>query len=253
MNEKPHIEKPHSEKPHSDESHDQGSGPRGKSPSLEELAERFVREQSEKRSADLSEETPNGSSKGPESPEGPMPSLYKTAWGLYLILAILGVLWLGSKHGALPLHVFLVPSTLLVDIGWGLGAGAALLTFWWSASKLIPGLRRLEDELTTMLQGLEPSEALALALISGFAEELFFRGAMQQAWGFWPTVVLFGFLHTGPKRTFLWWTAFATIAGAFFGWIVLERGTLLPAVIAHVLVNGVNLWRLARRGEMVPD
>ncbi|MDA8015806.1 MAG: CPBP family intramembrane metalloprotease, partial [Thermoanaerobaculia bacterium] len=178
---------------------------------------------------------------------GGMPSLYKTAWGLYLVLAIVGVVWLGSQHGALPLEVFLVPSELGEDVVWGLGAGAALLAIWWLASKMVPGLRRLEDEFSTMLAGLDPSEALALALISGFAEELFFRGAMQQSWGFWPTVILFGLLHTGPSRIFLWWTVFATGAGAFFGWIVLERGTLLPAVIAHVLVNGVNLWRLARR------
>lgn len=179
--------------------------------------------------------------------QAPSPSLYKTAWGLYLVIAILGVLWLGSQHGALTLDIFLVPATLHVDLAWGLGAGVALLASWWLASKIIPGLRRLEDELATMLEGLDPSEAVALALISGFAEELFFRGAMQGAWGFWPTVVLFGLLHTGPKRTFLWWTAFATGAGAFFGWIVLERGTLLPAIVAHVVVNGVNLWRLAQR------
>ena len=182
-------------------------------------------------------------------PQIPPPSLYKTAWGLYLVLAILGVLWLGGQHGALTLEIFLVPRALHIDLAWGLGAGGALLAAWWLASKIIPGLRRLEDELSTMLDGLDSSEAVALALISGFAEELFFRGAMQQSWGFWPTVLLFGLLHTGPKRAFLWWTAFATGAGAFFGWIVLERGTLLPAIVAHIIVNGVNLWRLARRGE----
>lgn len=184
----------------------------------------------------------------PDEPlQGPPPSLYKTAWGLYLVLAILGVLWLGAKHGRLPLEIFLVPSALATDVLWGLGAGVGLLGAWWLASLVLPGLRRLEDELSAMLTGIDASEAIALALISGFAEEFFFRGAMQQSWGYWPTVVLFGLLHTGPKRTFLWWTAFATLAGALFGWIVLERGTLLPAVIAHVVVNGVNLWRLARR------
>lgn len=188
---------------------------------------------------------------GPEGPRPPQPSLYRTAWGLYLFLAIAGILWLGARHGRLPLSIFLVPSALAADVLWGLGIGVALLAGWWLTAKAIPGVRRLEDQLASVLVGIDRSEAVALALISGFAEELFFRGAMQQSWGYWPTVVVFGILHTGPGRSFLWWTAFALGAGALFGWMVLERGTLLPAVLAHMVVNGVNLWRLASRESEV--
>lgn len=195
----------------------------------------------------MSDEPQQDPQQGAQSP--PTPSLYKTAWGLYLVLAIAGVLWLGGRQGAPPLSAFLQPSALGIgiDIAWGLAAGSALLAVWWLASKLIGGLRRLEDDLSAMLAGLDTSEAVALALISGFAEELFFRGAMQQNLGFAPAVLIFGLLHVGPTRNYLWWTAFAVGAGALFGWLVLERGTLLPAMLAHVLVNGVNLWRLARR------
>ena len=38
----------------------------------------------------------------------------------------------------------------------------------------------------------------------------------------------------------------ALIAGGLFAWLTLWRGNLLPAIVAHMLVNGVNLLRLMR-------
>jgi len=97
-----------------------------------------------------------------------------------------------------------------------------------------------------MLGPLAPGETLSLALISGFSEELFFRGAMQGVFGFTLTLVVFTLLHTGPGRAFRLWTAFAAVAGALLGGLMSWRGSLLAPVVAHVLVNGVNLRRLAR-------
>lgn len=191
-------------------------------------------------------EDPDSFLRGPdEPPEIEPPSLYKSAWILYQVLAVGAVLWLGARHGALPLEIFLVPARVPADLAWGLGAGVVLLGLWKGAATILPGARRLEEAMRQLIGRLDASEALALALISGFAEEIFFRGAMQQSWGFWPTVICFALLHTGPGRVFLWWTAFAAVAGILFGWLVTFRGTLLPVIVAHVLVNGVNLYRLA--------
>jgi membrane protease YdiL (CAAX protease family) len=175
-----------------------------------------------------------------------VPSLYRTAWGVYLVMAIGAVLWLGAGRGALPLDLFLVPASIGRDLLWGVGACLVLLVLWAGAAALLAGPRRLERLMAEMLGPLDGSEVVALALISGFAEEIFFRGAMQQSWGLWPTVGVFALLHTGPGRAFLWWTGFAAIAGALFGWLVIHRGTLLPAIVAHVLVNAINLQRLRR-------
>jgi membrane protease YdiL (CAAX protease family) len=41
------------------------------------------------------------------------------------------------------------------------------------------------------------------------------------------------------------WTLFAVVAGSLFGGLMLWRGNLLAPVVAHFLVNAVNLSRLA--------
>ena len=176
--------------------------------------------------------------------------LYRVAWVVYLLLAIAGAVWLGlveeDGRDGLTLAHFVDPVTWWLDLLWGLGAGAALLGLWLAGRAVLPLARELERAIAAILDGLSPSDAFALAVISGFAEELFFRGAVQGSWGVVAATVLFALLHTGPGRPFLLWTAFALLAGAVFGVLALLRGNLLAPIVAHVAVNAVNLTRLAR-------
>lgn len=177
--------------------------------------------------------------------------IYRSAWLIYLLLAIAGAVWMGLAHrqeGGLALAQFIDPATWGLDLLWGLGAGAALLAVWFAGRSLLPLARDLEAAIAELLGGLTVSEALALALISGFAEEVFFRGAVQGTWGIVPATVLFALLHGGPGRPFLLWTLFALVAGAAFGTLALVRGNLLAPIAAHVVVNAVNLRRLAQLG-----
>ena len=176
---------------------------------------------------------------------GPSP-FYRSAWGAYLVIAIIGVIWAGYHHGDISLDIFIGVETLVIDVGLGLASGLGLLLFWGLGRSWIDDMRRVEVEIRHLIGPLETSEALALALISGFAEELFFRGAMQASWGWGWALFVFTILHTGPGRAFRYWTVFALVAGGVFAWLTLERGNLLPAIVAHVLVNGVNLVRLCR-------
>ncbi|HSL82217.1 MAG TPA: CPBP family glutamic-type intramembrane protease [Thermoanaerobaculia bacterium] len=179
--------------------------------------------------------------------------LYRVAWVVYLLLAIAGAVWMGLAEGegraGLTLERFVDPTTWWLDLLWGAGAGAALLGLWLAGRAVLPLARELERAIGSILEGLSPSDAFALAVISGFAEELFFRGAVQGAWGVVAATVLFTLLHTGPGRPFLLWTAFALVAGAAFGALALYRGNLLAPIVAHVVVNAVNLTRLARATE----
>lgn len=174
--------------------------------------------------------------------------VYQTAWVIYLLLAIAGAVWLGLARGGLAVAHFLDPETWAADLLWGLAAGAALLAFWHLGRAVLPLARDLERTIADILAGLTPTDAVALALISGFAEELFFRGAVQGSWGIVPATVIFALLHTGPGRPFLLWTVFALVAGAVFGGLAIVRGNLLAPIAAHVVVNAVNLRRLATVG-----
>lgn len=125
-----------------------------------------------------------------------------------------------------------------------MASGLLLAGLWRLAVYGSVSASRLEDSLRELLGEPPGSQILALALLSGFAEEVFFRGAVQGAVGLPWTVCLFAMLHSGPGRIFLWWTAFAALAGLALGGLMLWRQNLLSPVAAHVTVNLLGLWRL---------
>ncbi|HEY3491630.1 MAG TPA: type II CAAX endopeptidase family protein [Solirubrobacterales bacterium] len=174
--------------------------------------------------------------------------LYRLGWTAYLLMAVAGILWIGFRlDGPIPLSLFLDPAGWWIDLLLGIGAGLLLLGLWRLGERLSILARQLEEELSTVMGPLTRAEAVSLAILSGFAEELFFRGAVQGQWGWLAATVLFAVLHTGPGRAFRVWTLFAVVAGGLFGLLMEWRGNLLAPVIAHFVVNGVNLRRLASR------
>jgi uncharacterized protein len=178
--------------------------------------------------------------------------LYRFAWGLYLFMALAGILWIGVRQGRISLSLFVDPEHWWLDLGLGLGAGLLLLAVWWVAERVFPLAKELEARLASVLGPITVSEAIGLALLSGFAEELFFRGAVQGSLGWAAATVLFGLLHSGPGRAFRLWTLFAVVAGALLGGVMVWRGNLLGPVAGHFLVNAVNLRRLARDSGRLP-
>ena len=185
----------------------------------------------------------------PLSPDPSAPGrLYRLGWIVYLLMAVAGVLWIGFRvDGPIPLSLFLDPAGWWIDLLLGIGAGVLLLGLWWLGERVSPLARELEEQLAAVLGPLTTAEAVSLAVLSGFAEELFFRGAVQGQWGWLAATLLFAVLHTGPGRAFRVWTLFAVVAGGLFGGLMEWRGNLLAPVIGHFVVNGVNLRRLASR------
>lgn len=154
-------------------------------------------------------------------------------------------MWIGSRERVIPLTLFVDPGGWWIDLGLGVGSAAVLLGLWWLLGRRLAAGRELERRIAELLGPLARDEAIALAVLSGVAEELFFRGAVQGSWGWLWATALFAVLHTGPGLSFRLWTLFAVVAGGLFGGLVLWRGNLLAPVVAHVLVNAVNLSRLA--------
>lgn len=196
---------------------------------------------------DLRQERPGDPSPDEGRLEGGQ--LYRLAWFFYLFLAVGGVVWIGLREGSIPGSLFAAAGAWPVDLALGLATGAALIGAWHLMAKVSGRARELERRLGGLLGPLQPAEVAALALLSGFAEELFFRGAMQASWGWLPTTVLFALIHTGPGPAYRMWTLFAALAGLALGGLMLWRGNLLAPVVAHVLVNGVNLRRLNSPSE----
>jgi uncharacterized protein len=105
---------------------------------------------------------------------------------------------------------------------------------------------QLARRLAELLGPLAPRQCWVLALASGVAEEAFFRGALQPAVGLGAASAIFAAAHFVPRRELAPWSAFSLAAGLLLGWLFQATGNLVAPVVAHVLVNGVNLNRLVR-------
>lgn len=106
--------------------------------------------------------------------------------------------------------------------------------------------RALRSEFRAALEGASSGDLVLLALASGCAEELLFRGALQPWLGLWITSLLFGAVHFVPNKSLLPWTIWAGVMGVLLGLVHEHTGSIAGPVIAHVLINAVNLHRVAR-------
>jgi CAAX protease family protein len=156
------------------------------------------------------------------------------------------VAWVGWR-GDLGPALFFHSATWWRDLAWGIGTAAALVGMWALARRWLAAARSVERHIAGLVGEVGGDEIFALAVISGIAEELFFRGAVQGSWGWLAATVLFAVLHTGPGKAFRLWTLFALVAGLAFAFLTLASGNLLAAIVAHALVNGVNLRAVTRR------
>lgn len=138
------------------------------------------------------------------------------------------------------------------SVGILLGFLSAVLTvslglLLYRASSVV---REVSDELAPMLiDGSSRTGLILISIFSGVGEEALFRGAVQPEFGLIVAAVLFGILHVGPDRRYLFWTVWAVLAGLLFGGLYTVTGGLLAPILAHVLHNAATLliWRRARK------
>jgi hypothetical protein len=105
----------------------------------------------------------------------------------------------------------------------------------------------LARALGVLLGEIRLADCVMLALASGVAEEAFFRGALQPRIGLVAASLVFGLAHFAPRRELAPWTLFSVAAGFALGALYELTGNLLAPVVAHVLINAVNLRALTRR------
>lgn len=128
--------------------------------------------------------------------------MVRAAWVFYLLLGLGGLVWIGNREGVIPLALFVDPGGWWIDLALGVGVAAVLLGAWWVLARRFAAGRELERKIAEVIGPLGVDQAIALAFLSGVAEELFFRGAVQGSWGWAWATVLFAVLHTGPGASF---------------------------------------------------
>lgn len=177
----------------------------------------------------------------------------RSALVFYGLMGCAALLWRMAVPGQSILHPSIEAagraSSLFGAVLAGLAVGlvavgvSELLTRWTDLGE------GLADVLGEGLAGIGTSDALLLALASGIAEEMLFRGALQPVVGLFWASLIFGACHFLPRRELVAWSVYAVLMGLALGWLYEWTGQLLAPIAAHTLVNAINLPRLARRIE----
>jgi membrane protease YdiL (CAAX protease family) len=189
---------------------------------------------------------------GLEAGDDPLFDQWLTAWALPIQAAFLALLvWrvLGRLGGSPRQELGLVPATR-----------------WWAIALVVPaGL--VADRVTSTLQLWVPGSELGslaslaelpgapgvlglmlfagLVILGPVGEELLFRGLVLRGLladgsalrAIVLSALMFGLFHFDPVHA-----AGAFVLGLYLGWVRLFTGSLVPAVLAHVVNNG--LWYL---------
>jgi membrane protease YdiL (CAAX protease family) len=186
-------------------------------------------------------------------PGSAQPSFVRSALVFYGVMGCAALIWRMTVPGESILH----PSAASAEDAWSamsaLGAGLFVGLAAVGVSELLTRATSLGEGLADLLgeslAGLRASDAVLLALASGLAEEMLFRGALQPSVGLVWASLIFGACHFLPRKELALWSLFAVVMGFAFGTLYEWTGHLLAPVAAHALVNGINLPRLARRYE----
>lgn len=174
---------------------------------------------------------------------------YAALLGLAMIAA--GWLWAGAVGRRDPGAWFPADHWLAAAIFGGL-AGTAFALAVGALLDYLPAFQRIEQMLQSVLDmdALQWRDALAFGLLAGIPEEILFRGAMQAAWG-WPlTAVVFGAVHAISPAYFV----YATVAGALLGGLAIWSGGLWAPMAAHIMIDTtmfallIYRWRRTARG-----
>jgi len=137
------------------------------------------------------------------------------------------------------------PATITGIIG-GLAVGLLIVFASRMALYRFEWARSLHRELRHLLFPLTEVEIVVLAVASSLGEEMFFRGAMLPAIGLFGSSAVFALLHIGPKARHLPWTVSSFAIGLLFGAMFKWTGDLTGPVLAHFLVNFLNLRYVAQ-------
>jgi membrane protease YdiL (CAAX protease family) len=192
--------------------------------------------------------------------EEPLPNPQGFVRGALVFYGLMGcaaLLWRMAVPGQSILHPSIATAAEASSLSFATIAGLAVGLASIGVSELLTRFTNLGEGLADLLgeglAGITPGDAILLALASGMAEEMLFRGALQPAVGIFWASLIFGACHFLPRKELALWSVYAVLMGFAFGWLYEWTGHLVAPIVAHTVVNGVNLPRLARRFEARSD
>ena len=143
------------------------------------------------------------------------------------------------------------------DLVAGTMVGGAIVAVSWAFSTRTESGRQLSRQLAAIVEGLPSAGLPLMALAAGVAEEALFRGALWlpiarlagPAVALVATSLLFGAAHGLFRSRFRAWSLFALVTGVALGALRLWTGALLASIVAHLIVDAINLPLVKRIGR----
>ncbi len=150
-----------------------------------------------------------------------------------------------SWVASLPLAPSMAPQPRLILIGSACGAAMALISFlllWLGKSVgLLSHLRAIMlNEIAPLFVELTWADVLLVAIVSGFCEEVLFRGVIQSQCGLLATSIIFGLFHC-PSLKHISYGLWAVSAGLVLGWLYQITGNLWVPIMTHMVSNAISL------------
>lgn len=180
----------------------------------------------------------------PELPPEPEPALvFASGVVLYGAMGAAALVWLwwrdrldALQEQAIGRHGPLAAS----GVGLAAGVAAAAATAW--ATPRVAGLREVMATAQRLFAKTGEGVGIAFVLIAALAEELFFRLAVQDAFGLFGSVAAYTLLHStvGGMR----WIYLPLLHALLLGGIVQAGFGLLGSTTAHAILNHLSLLRI---------
>lgn len=178
--------------------------------------------------------------------------------GQEIFLIIISLFWIYIGHpntfkisglyGFMLLSPFRNMEFGLKSLGIGIAASLILVSLSLLITLTYEPFKKSMITLDQMIiSKIEKFDIIPVALLSGIAEELFFRGILQTSIGLYASNIIFALLHFPGKEFWVYslWTLFA---GLFLGNIYDYTNNLFIVIVAHVMNNflALVLWKKFR-------
>lgn len=157
--------------------------------------------------------------------------------------ALLGALWMTRRAASTTGHTSLTGNSVAESILLGVVVGLLVHLAMRLAGRT-PAMRDLQDALADHTHDMQRHTQLWVALLSGFGEEILFRGIIQTHIGLVFASIVFALVHIPLERRMLPWPFVAGAAGLTFGLLTAHTEGVLAACVAHTLTNALALNQL---------
>lgn len=171
----------------------------------------------------------------------------------YGFIGAAGLIWI-SQMGRPSLTDLFSVHDRVVTYGVGIGAGVLIAVASTAIVKWFAPARTLEQEFGWLLSNQNVYEIAILAVLSGVAEEIVFRGALRHMFGPIVTVVLFAAAHPPFNSRLMFWPFFALIVGIIFEMEFVWTGeSLVAPILTHITINFINLLRISVKFRVLEE